>query len=75
MTHHLSASTSRGEILNHGPSFARHQMRDPQQRRQHMLNWQFEPLLCCLRSKSLTCITHAGPTVGPQEPFPSAASA
>lgn len=72
MTHHLSASTSRREILNHGPSFARHQMRDPQQRRQHMLNWQFEPLLCCLRSKSLTCITHAGPTMGPQEPFASA---
>lgn len=28
---------------------------------QHMLNWQFEPLLYCQGSKSLTCNVHSGP--------------
>ncbi|CAB1416518.1 unnamed protein product [Pleuronectes platessa] len=32
-----------------------------QWRLQHMLNWQFEPLLCCLCSKSLTCNVRYGP--------------
>lgn len=32
-----------------------------QWRRQHMLNWQFEPLQGCLCSKSLTCNAHSGP--------------
>lgn len=32
-----------------------------QWRLQHMLNWQFEPQLCCPCSKSLTCNVHSGP--------------
>ncbi len=41
-----------------------------QWRLQHMLNWQFEPLLCCLCSKSLTCNVHSGPGAHKNHSYP-----
>lgn len=42
-----------------------------QRRLQHMLNWQFEPLLCCVCSKSLTCNVHSKPRAHKNHSYPA----
>lgn len=51
----------RDSDLQAGPECYQMVVSEHQRRLQHMLNWQFEPLLCCLCSKSLTCNVHSGP--------------
>lgn len=51
----------RGLELQAWPERLQMVVSEHQRRLQHMLNWQFEPLLCCLCSKSLTCNVRSGP--------------
>lgn len=63
----------RGSDLRAKPERYQMAVSEHQRRLQHMLNWQFEPPLCRLRSKPLTCnvALRTGPRKEPLLPFRS----